>query len=650
MTYPNGREVEYGYGDSQSQNIDEVVDYLMSRLETISDSSGTLASYKYLGAGRIAVEDYAQSQVKLDYDPDGDNSFAGLDRFGRIHDQVWEQYHLEGGNEVVDGAVDEYIYGYDRAGNRVSKSNELDHDLDETYVYDNVDRLKEWYVGGSQTPSETWTLDSLGNNLGAGDYNAANEETPDTGSSGYDAGGNMIVLRSGNSAIYDAWNRLVEVDDASSNILQRNAYDGTNRRIQIFTNFNGSTPGTVADDYFRGQQVIETRQDAAVQYQYIWSPRYIDAPILRDTYQTINGEQSINLPDRVFYLADANYNVTGLMQYDSGSSTWQPVERYTYTPYGVVTYRDASWAAYTGSNPQSQFSNTILYTGRTLDVSTGLYYYRARFYDALLERFVNRDPIAADVNLYRYCGNTPISDTDPTGQAHVVWNPQTPGRPPMDFDPGFPGGVPFYPPAGAPVTPGDSNVLLPGVDWSIDPGLAAYFPVPPSWPMGADADGNARTCTQNGNQYVVKGARSKKGLQIGGAVVTGTWQFVGLTFTAAAHYAAGWGLPVPQGANFQRSVNYVYQKLISWDLYIGYTCELTQKCGWVPGLVTHSKSNVYAYYGTKWVPASGQTITVAGIDWGTGPTFITPETGEVSAIDPAGVLHRNVAHVDQPHA
>ncbi len=313
VTYPNGREIEYSYGDSQSQNIDEVVDCIMSRLETISDSSGTLASYKYLGAGRIAVEDYAQSQVKLDYDPDGDNSFAGLDRFGRIHDQVWEQYHLEGGNEVVDGAVDEYIYGYDRAGNRVSKSNELDHDLDETYVYDNVDRLKEWYVGGSQTPSETWTLDSLGNNLGAGDYNAANEETPDTGSSGYDAGGNMIVLRSGNSAIYDAWNRLVEVDDASSNILQRNAYDGTNRRIQIFTNFNGSTPGTVADDYFKGQQVIETREDAAVQYQYLWSPRYIDAPILRDTYQTINGEQSINLPDRVFYLADANYNVTGLM-------------------------------------------------------------------------------------------------------------------------------------------------------------------------------------------------------------------------------------------------------------------------------------------------------------------------------------------------
>ncbi len=432
VTYPNGREVEYGYGygDSQSQNIDEVVDYIMSRLETISDSSGALASYKYLGAGQIAVEDYAQSQVKLDYDPDGDNSFAGLDRFGRIHDQVWEQYHLEGGNEVVDGAVDEYIYGYDRAGNRVSKSNELDHDLDETYVYDNLDRLTEWYVGGSQTPSETWTLDSLGNNLDAGAYNAANEETP-TGQGGdpYDAAGNMITLRSGNSAIYDAWNRMTKVTTGSGEnltIFQQNVYDGTNRRIQIFTDFNGSTPGTVADDYFSGQQVIETRQDAAVQYQYIWSPRYIDAPILRDTYHTVESERVIDAAQRIFYLGDANYNVTGLVkQVETESGTeWQVVERYTYTPYGVVTVRAGdTWDAIAGN--VSQENNTILYTGRTVDLATGglqnvdlaagLMYYRARFYDAVLERFINRDPIAADVNLYRYVGDSPLGRTDATG-------------------------------------------------------------------------------------------------------------------------------------------------------------------------------------------------------------------------------------------
>ena len=397
----------------------------MSRLSSISDSeSGEIdAAYTYLGAGTIAVEDYAQSQVKLDYDPDGDDSFTGLDRFGRVVDQIWTDY---GGDDAV---IDHYQYEYDRAGNRSGKTSWWTNDsLDETYIYDNLDRLTDWYVGGSETPAESWNLDALGNNLGAGTYNAANEETPTQGSSGYDTAGNMITLQSGNSAIYDAWNRLVEVDDASQNILQRNVYDGTNRRIQVLTDFDvNGDPGTVSDDYFQGQQVVETRENSAVKYQYLWSPRYIDAPILRDTYHTVEGQRVINLDDRIFYLGDANYNVTGLVKYNAGTEVWEVVERYSYTPYGVVTVRAGdTWAAIAGN--VSQENNTILYTGRTVDLATGglqnvdlaagLMYYRARFYDAVLERFINRDPAryaAGDFNLYRYCADDPINTIDASG-------------------------------------------------------------------------------------------------------------------------------------------------------------------------------------------------------------------------------------------
>ena len=128
-------------------------------------------------------------------------------------------------------------------------------------------------------------------------------------------------------------------------------------------------------------------QTATGGYQTIWSPRYIDAPILRDTLNTAG--TGIVAAERVFYLADANYNVTGLVKYDSGTSDWQVAERYTYTPYGVVTYRNADWTT-AGSSANA---NTTLYTGRTLDLLTSLYYYRARYYDAGLERFISRDPI-----------------------------------------------------------------------------------------------------------------------------------------------------------------------------------------------------------------------------------------------------------------
>jgi RHS repeat-associated protein len=58
------------------------------------------------------------------------------------------------------------------------------------------------------------------------------------------------------------------------------------------------------------------------------------------------------------------------------------------------------------------------YTGREFDQETGLHYYRARYYDASIGRFISEDPVgfgAGDANLYRYVGNSPTNYTDPTG-------------------------------------------------------------------------------------------------------------------------------------------------------------------------------------------------------------------------------------------
>jgi RHS repeat-associated protein len=64
------------------------------------------------------------------------------------------------------------------------------------------------------------------------------------------------------------------------------------------------------------------------------------------------------------------------------------------------------------------------YTGREFDEETGLYYYRARYYDAAIGRFISEDPMgfgAGDSNLYRYVGNSATNFTDPTGNFMIPW-------------------------------------------------------------------------------------------------------------------------------------------------------------------------------------------------------------------------------------
>ncbi len=241
----------------------------------------------------------------------------------------------------------------------------------------------------------------------------------------------MTTLKSGDLARYDAWNRLVEVDDSSGNPIEKYTYDGTNRRIQVYSEYSDGTPTKLEDDYLSGQQVVEsdlatgsdvtTSATPAGGYQYVWSPRYIDAPVLRDTLLT--NRSGIVAADRVFYVGDANYNVTGLV-----NASGQVVERYAYTPYGQVTYyhgndQPGTYADWSPAGSSSAYGNTRLFAGMHFNPATGLYDDRARPYDPALERFIGRDPALADENLYRYCGDGPANMRDPSGLASVKYVP-----------------------------------------------------------------------------------------------------------------------------------------------------------------------------------------------------------------------------------
>ncbi len=72
----------------------------------------------------------------------------------------------------------------------------------------------------------------------------------------------------------------------------------------------------------------------------------------------------------------------------------------------------AAWGRRDASHP-----NRILFTGREYDKETGLYYYRARYYNPQIGRFLQTDPIGYTdgMNWYGYCRNNPVVFADPGG-------------------------------------------------------------------------------------------------------------------------------------------------------------------------------------------------------------------------------------------
>jgi RHS repeat-associated protein len=273
--------------------------------------------------------------------------------------------------------------------------------------YDNQNQ-QIGFTRGSHNRS--WNYDAQGNwqsvttdgSTQTRTHNAQNEITSISGAvtPTYDANGNLTRDETGRQFVYDAWNRLVAVKDAGGTTLKTYTYDGLHRRI------SETAGGTTTDLYYSDAwQVLEERVGGQVKAQYVWSPVYVDALILRN--RDSNGDGTLD--ERLWVVQDANYNVTVL--FDNSGNV---VERYIYDPFGSVTVLAPDWS----ERAASAFAWVYLHQGGRFDVTSGLYHFRHRDYSSTLGRWTSLDPLrydAGDVNLYRVVFNAPTVYTDPSG-------------------------------------------------------------------------------------------------------------------------------------------------------------------------------------------------------------------------------------------
>lgn len=258
------------------------------------------------------------------------------------------------------------------------------------YGYDAIYQLLSATQGATTT--ESYAYDPVGNrtsSLGVSSYstNSSNQLTAMTGSTfTYDNNGNTLTKVAGSNTTTYAWdyeNRLTSVTLPSGGGTVSFKYDPFGRRI-----YKSSSSATSVFAYDGDNLVEETNSSGTAVARY---------------------SQGLNIDEPLAMLrrsATSYYNADGLGSVTSlANASGRLAQTYTFDSFGKQTATSGS------------LTNPFQYTARESDPETGLYYYRARYYDAQIGRFTSEDLLAfvGGVDFYRYVSNRPLDFADPLG-------------------------------------------------------------------------------------------------------------------------------------------------------------------------------------------------------------------------------------------
>ncbi|HKV12861.1 MAG TPA: RHS repeat-associated core domain-containing protein [Thermoanaerobaculia bacterium] len=411
----------------------------MDNLTQVTERNGKISTFAYDALNRLKTAEFGRTQTLTLPDATVTYTWDAGNRLTQAADT--QDGTITRGYDALDRLVSETSprgsvgYAYDANGRRTRLS--IPGQADVTYTYDDADRLTSITKGTDQIGfaydaagrrttltlpsgiSATYTYDTAGQLAGivytragvtigdlAYQYDVAGQRIQESGSLA-----RRTMPAAVASATYDAANRLTAWSgaaltyDANGNLTSDGSrtysWDSRNRLRTI----TGAATASFAYDAF-GSRSSATRSGSTTSFLY-------DGPNITQELTGASVKATILSSfgfDEIFRRTDAsgarNFLTDGLgsiltLADDAGVARTQ----YRYDPYGAtVASGDAS-------------SNTFQYTGREND-GTGLYYYRARYYNPSFGRFISEDPIgfAGGPNLYTYVLGDPVSYTDPTGE------------------------------------------------------------------------------------------------------------------------------------------------------------------------------------------------------------------------------------------
>ena len=359
----------------------------LNRLTSITNPSGQTTAFDYDALSRRTQTTFANGVT---------TSFA--------YDAASQLLSLV--NQLGATTVSSFNYTYDKVGNRTTLTQQrstvgVAPVVD--YMYDGLNRLNEATHPLPTNPLETFDYDPVGNRLlrdgqttnavfDAANRLLDNEEFIYA----YDNNGNLIQKTekaTSDTTIYtfDAKNQLTRIDFPDGG-FSAYRYDGLGRRIE--KDVNGTITRYVYDDE---DILLETDVANTILARYTHGPG-IDEPLIME--RDLNASGTFETNERFFYHADGLGSITELT--DSIGTVSQA---YVYDSFGQIVQQIGTLA------------NLYTYTGREFDTESGLYYYRTRYYDAKIGRFLQEDPIGSlgGINFYTYVGGNPTNFTDPIG-------------------------------------------------------------------------------------------------------------------------------------------------------------------------------------------------------------------------------------------